>query len=66
LAAARDGANTAPCPPRTGTDPGPNGTNDRPVASSGNVTYFNCRAVGFNDLLAAPMIPVKAILITFE
>jgi len=37
-----------------------------PDSYAGNANYHNCRAVGFNDLLAAPMIPVKAILITFE
>ena len=59
-------ANTAPYQLATGTVPRPNGTMPRPVSCAGNVNYFNCRAVGFNDLLAAPMIPVKAILITFE
>jgi len=29
----------------TGTNPRPIGTIDRPVASPGNVTYLNCRAV---------------------
>jgi hypothetical protein len=37
-----------------------------PDGFAGNANSLNCRAVGFNDLLAAPMIPVKAILITFE
>jgi len=59
-------ANIAPYQLATGTVPWPNGTIDRPVSCAGNANYHNCRAVGFNDLLAAPMIPVKAILITFE
>ena len=38
-------ANIAPYQLATGTVPGPNGTNDRPVSCAGNVNYFNCRAV---------------------
>jgi hypothetical protein len=33
----------------TGTNPRPIGTIDRPVASPGNVTYLNCRAVSVNN-----------------
>jgi len=64
--AAHDGANTTPYRLATGTTPRPNGTIDRPDSCAGNKTYHNCRAVGFNDRLAAPVIPVKAILIIFE
>ena len=41
-------ANIAPYQLATGTVPGPNGTNDRPVSCAGNVNYFNCRAVRKN------------------
>jgi hypothetical protein len=53
----------------TGLPPGQFPANKRdknPAGCASNANYLNCRAVGFNDLLAAPMIPVKAILITFE
>ena len=42
-------ANTAPYQLATGTVPRPIGTNDRPVASPSNVTYYNCRAVSANN-----------------
>jgi hypothetical protein len=44
-------ANIAPYQLATGTIPGPNGTNDRPVSCAGNTNYHNCRAVSLNDKL---------------
>ena len=41
----------------TGTNPRPIGTIDRPVASPGNVTYLNCRAVMCKAMCHITMIP---------
>ena len=42
-------ANTAPYQLATGTVPGPNGTNDRPVSCAGNANSLNCRAVSVHN-----------------
>ena len=59
-------ANIAPYRLATGTTSLLTNGTRKPAGCASNANYHNCRAVGFNDLLAAPMIPVKAILITFE
>ena len=44
----RDRSKIAPYQLATGTVPGPNGTNDRPVSCAGNANSLNCRAVIVN------------------
>ena len=56
-------ANIAPYQLATGTVPGPNGTNDRPVSCAGNANSLNCRAVVRN---ACPRKPHYTNAIDYE